>query len=167
MDNRLFIHKFINDVVGSPPAWGSLSGRLRNATGRDTQTKPGLKVPYRPQGLVLSHPQLSGIGSRGHPLFDLSDNDRGYRITSDPPVFGFNANRTQHVLRLGFVLSLADLKRFDQLNRKSTLGYQRLLYRRGIGIYSVPQRCRRRPAGLFLPVSGDWEKDQPSNTQQD
>jgi hypothetical protein len=65
-----------------------------------------------------------GIDRGSHALFDFTDDIRRHRITGNPAVFRFNADRTQHGLRLGLVLSLANLQRLGQLNRKNTLRHQ-------------------------------------------
>jgi hypothetical protein len=54
MHDPAFIDIFVNDRSGSPAPWGSC--RWRNGARSNIQTKLGLQIPYRLQGLVLSHP---------------------------------------------------------------------------------------------------------------
>lgn len=60
MDKSALIRVLINDVIHEAPAglapWGDLRSGLRGIPRNDFQTKVGLKIAYRLQGLLLSHP---------------------------------------------------------------------------------------------------------------
>jgi hypothetical protein len=159
MNEPLFISILVNDIGKRRSAGLATRGSLRN----DIQAKLDLEIPQRLHGLFLSHAQLAGIGCSRHPFFDFPDHGGSDRVTGDPPVFWFNPDRTQHALRLGFVLRLPNPQRLDQLNRKNTLRYQRLSDRRIIGTHLVRQGGGRRSGYLPLSETNHWDQNQSSD----